>query len=133
MGRIALSIEDDDAIYLLLQFAFQEIANDFELMRALDGQQALSRLQKLHPYENASRPDLIILDLNLPKIDGCEVLEAITKNELLNNIPVVIFTSSRLASDRVKCLALGAKDFISKPNDFDSFVESVKAVCAHAG
>ncbi len=133
MGRIALSVEDDDAVYILLQVAFQEVANEFELIRALDGEHALARLRKLHPHENAPRPDLILLDLNLPKMDGSEVLEAIRRDELLNSIPVVIFTSSRLDSDRAKCLALGARDFISKPNDFDSFVESVKAACAHAG
>ena len=133
MGRIALSVEDDDSIYTLLQVAFLEVANDFELSRASDGEQALAYLRKLHPYRNVPRPDLILLDLNLPRIDGSEVLAAIRRDERLNSIPVVVFTSSSLDSDRAKCLALGAKDFISKPHDLDSFFESVKAACAHAG
>ncbi len=129
-ATVVLAVEDDDSAYHLLKLAFREANNDAILLRTVDGQQALDFLRRRTPFENAPRPDLVLLNLNLPKLNGIEVLEIIKADALLNEIPVVVFTSSALDEDRARCLALGARDFVTKPLDFERLIVAVK--CAHA-
>jgi CheY-like chemotaxis protein len=133
VGRIVLSVEDRDDAYRVLEIAFRELNLGIELCRATDGLEALSFLRRIEPFTNAPRPELILLNLNLPKMSGVEVLAAIRSDEALKDIPTVMFSSSALDADRAKCLALGARDFITKPFRFDDLLEAVKAACAHAG
>ncbi|MDQ2945786.1 MAG: response regulator [Acidobacteriota bacterium] len=128
--RTLLYVEDEDAAVFLLETALKEAGIVLRLCRVSDGEQALSFLQKLGSYQNAPTPDLVLLDLNLPKINGLEVLAEVRANQTLNSIPVIVFTSSSLASDRRKSLALGAQEYITKPSSLDSFLEAVKNACS---
>jgi CheY-like chemotaxis protein len=96
----------------------------FELERVADGERALERLLR---YENADRPDVIILDLNLPRIGGFSVLTRLRENAALLNVPVLILTSSREPSDREEAMRLGAAAFVSKPPDLEDFTSAVAA------
>lgn len=133
MGRrIVLSVEDDDAAFHLLKVAFEESQPAIELIRASDGEEALAFIQQQGRFENAPRPDLVLMNLNLPKKSGVEVLAEIAANPSLRSIPVVVFTSSSLHAERAKCMALGAQDFITKPLSFDELINVVGAACRRA-
>ena len=126
--RIILSVEDDSSTYHILTMAFEEAAPEIELHRALDGDQALSMLRGPNETERL-RSDLIMLNLNLPKRTGFELLEEMRKDGLVESIPVVVFSSSSLNSDKARCLALGAKGYFTKPANFDEFVQTVQSLC----
>ena len=129
MAHLILSVEDDDATFLLLKMAVDQLGDAFELHRAVDGEVALALLNRLCEAD-ARLPSLILLDLNLPKLTGTDVLEAINLNGRLSAVPVVMFTSSVFSSDKTRCLKLGAKEFITKPNNVQDFFRSVQSACA---
>ena len=93
-----------------------------------DGVKALAFLRREAPYADAPRPDLILLDLNLPRKDGREVLAEIKADEALRHIPVVVLTSSQAEQDVVRAYALHANCYITKPVDFQQFLHVVQAV-----
>jgi CheY-like chemotaxis protein len=93
-----------------------------------DGVKALAFLRREVPYADAPRPDLILLDLNLPRKDGREVLAEIKADEALRHIPVVVLTSSQAEQDVVRAYALHANCYITKPVDFQQFLAVVKSV-----
>lgn len=93
-----------------------------------DGVEALDFLYGRGEYTEASRPDLILLDLNMPKMDGREVLETIKQDPNLKRIPVVILTTSTAAEDIKKSYDLNANCYISKPVDLDKFMEVIKSI-----
>lgn len=93
-----------------------------------DGVEALTFLHRQPPYENAPRPDLILLDLNLPRKDGREVLAEIKFDENLKRIPVVVLTTSQDEADIFKAYGLHANCYISKPVDFDQFTHVVQSI-----
>lgn len=128
---VLLYVEDEDAAAFLFQTALQEAGINVQLYRATDGEQALSFLHMQEPFSKAPVPDLVVLDLNLPRKNGLEVMGEIQSTESLARIPVVVFTSSSLASDRKRSLALGAREYITKPASFDGFVEAVKTACGY--
>lgn len=128
--RILLYAEDEDAAVFLFEATLQDLGSDIKLCRVADGEQAIAFLRKSGAYLDAPTPDLVILDLNLPKLSGLQVLTAIQGDEALRSIPVVIFTSSSLSADRRRSLALGAKEFIVKPPSLDGFIEIVKNACS---
>ena len=132
MQKVVLSVEDDDAAYHLLEIAFDDIGKDFNLYRVIDGEQAIAFLRRSGSYSNTPKPDLILLNLNLPRISGFDVLEAMQRDNSIRDIPAVAFSSSSLSADRARCLALGAKHFVSKPTDFDEFMDAVKLACKYA-
>jgi chemotaxis family two-component system response regulator Rcp1 len=129
--RVLLYVEDEDAAAFLFETALQEAGITVQLHRATDGEQALSFLRFQGRFSEAPIPDLVVLDLNLPRKNGLEVMAEIHGTESLASIPVVVLTSSSLASDRRKSLDLGARDYITKPASFDGFVEAVKTVCSY--
>jgi CheY-like chemotaxis protein len=131
MGKpILLYVEDEDAAVFLLETALKEAHIRVELHRVSDGEQALAFLRHSGAYKKAPKPDLILLDLNLPRKNGLEVLAEMNDSDCLRDIPTIIFTSSALQSDKKKSLALGAKQFITKPATFDGFIEAVKTACS---
>ncbi len=94
----------------------------------VDGVQALARLLKQAPYENARTPDLILLDLNLPKMGGREVLAEIKRHLSLRSIPVVVLTSSDAEQDIAESYELGANCYVTKPVGLQAFQSIVRAV-----
>jgi two-component system, chemotaxis family, response regulator Rcp1 len=99
-----------------------------ELTVVSDGVEALEFLRQEGRYVNASRPDLILLDLNLPRKDGREVLAEIKEDPDLKRIPVVVITSSKAEEDVLKSYDLHANCFVTKPVDFEQFVAVVKSI-----
>jgi CheY-like chemotaxis protein len=128
--RVVLYVEDDDAAFLTMQLALQEFQAPIELYRAADGDQALAFVRQSAPYQDAPRPNLILLDLNLPKRSGMEVLAELKSDESLRSIPVIIFSSSSRATDRNQSLKLGAEEYVTKPSSFERFVETVQRACS---
>ena len=95
---------------------------------ARDGFEALEFLRRTGKFADAKRPDLILLDINMPRKNGCEVLEEIRGDEDLSIIPVVILTSSEAEDDIRRSYALGANCFVTKPADLDEMVKAVQAI-----
>jgi two-component system response regulator len=93
-----------------------------------DGEAAMEYLHQTGAYADASRPDLIILDLNLPKLDGREVLREIKRDDNLKSIPVVVLTLSSAEKDLAKAYEFGANTYITKPIDFEQFVKVVHSI-----
>jgi two-component system, chemotaxis family, response regulator Rcp1 len=125
-----LYVEDEDAAAFLMEAALREAGIRVEFFRVDNGEQALAFLRRSGIYAKAPPPDLILLDLNLPKMDGFQVLEAMRKETELASIPVTVFTSSAHLSDRTKAFALGANDFITKPANLDDFFLTIENACA---
>lgn len=125
-----LLVEDnpDDVELTLLALEKNNIANPVTVVR--DGQEAIDYLFYKGKYEGAehSLPNLVLLDLKLPKVDGIEVLNKIKADRKLKLIPVVVLTSSKEDNDVLKSYDLGVNSYIRKPVDFDQFVDTVKQI-----
>jgi CheY-like chemotaxis protein len=123
-----LLVEDNPGDVRLTQEALKEgkVANNLHV--AMDGVEALAFLRREGEYSDKPRPDLILLDLNLPKKDGREVLEEIKNDEKLKKIPVVILTTSQDETDVLKTYKLHANCFITKPVDLDQFITVVHSI-----
>ena len=122
-----LLVEDNPADVFLVREALKQM-NENTLNVVTDGQEALSFVRQEGAYANAARPDLIFLDLNLPKKDGCAVLADIKGDSRLQQIPIVIFTSSASVHDISKAYALSANSYIVKPINLDDFLRKVQDV-----
>jgi len=122
-----LLIEDNPGDVELIQEALQSgrVLNHISL--AIDGEEAMAFLNRGCGYETAPRPDLILLDLNIPKKNGFEVLKEIKEHSSLSRVPVVILTSSQAGRDIIKSYDLSANCFISKPVDVDEFLAVVRS------
>lgn len=123
-----LLVEDNPGDARLCQEAFKESKILNKLFIAVDGEIALNYVFKRDGFENVKTPDLIILDLNLPKIDGKEVLRQIRANPKTEQIPVVILTSSKSEEDIIKTYKLHANSYVTKPLDFNQFVTVIKTL-----
>lgn len=99
-----------------------------ELYITRDGQEALDFLYRRGAFQDAPRPDLIFLDLNLPKLSGHQVLEEIKKDESLRRIPVIVLTVSKLEEDRVRAYDSGASSYIQKPASSSEFIKVINTV-----
>lgn len=130
--RLVLSVEDDDAAFHLLKIAFEEAQPAVRLMRVTDGEQALAFLHQRGRFHDVPRPDLVLLNLSLPRKSGLEVLSEMAPNESLRSIPVMVFTSSADTAEKAQCMALGAREFRTKPKNFDGLVDVVKSACIRA-
>lgn len=129
-GKLAeiLLAEDNPGDVLLTKEAFAEAKIKNNINVATDGEETLDYLYKRGRFEDAATPDLILLDLNMPKKDGREVLEEIKKDDKLRRIPVVILTSSQAEQDVVKTYDLHANSYVLKPVDLGKFAEIVSAI-----
>jgi CheY-like chemotaxis protein len=123
-----LLIEDDPGDELIAREAFEtnELANTLTVAR--DGQQGLDYLFRRGEYEQAQRPDLILLDLNLPKYDGRQILEIVKSDPDLGAIPIVVLTTSDAEEDVRRSYRLHANAFITKPVDFDRFTTALRQI-----
>jgi CheY-like chemotaxis protein len=125
---IVLLVEDDPGDELMTREAFAENKVNNDLHVARDGEQALDFLHRRNGFEDAPRPDLILLDLNLPKFDGREVLAQIKQNPDLCTIPVVVLTTSRAEEDVLRSYKLHANAYVNKPVDFTRFIDVVRQI-----
>ena len=123
-----LLVEDDPGDVLMTQEAFDEhkVRNKLNVVR--DGEEALSYLRREGDYADAPRPDLILLDLNLPRKDGREVLAEVKADEELRTIPVVVLTTSEAEEDVLRSYQLHANAYVTKPVDFEGFIEAIKQI-----
>ena len=123
-----LLIEDNPGDIRLIQESFKEKRFLAELIIIQDGEEALNYLKRRGEHEYEAPPDLILLDLNLPKLDGCEILAEIKSDNELRRIPVIVLTSSTEERDIYKSYDLNANCFISKPVDLDSFLNVLRSI-----
>lgn len=123
-----LLIEDNPGDVRLAQEAFKEGTLQVKLDVVMDGMEAIKYLRKEQPYQSADTPDLILLDLNLPKKDGREVLSEIKADLTLRRIPVVILTTSSAEQDILNSYNLHVNCYINKPVDFDKFFDIIQKI-----
>jgi CheY-like chemotaxis protein len=123
-----LVVEDNPADVRLIEEALREGKFKNRLNVVSDGVEALAYLRRQDRYREARRPDLVLLDLNLPKKDGREVLAEIKSDEELKSIPVVILTTSKAQEDILRTYHLNANCFITKPVGIDEFIKVVQEI-----
>jgi CheY-like chemotaxis protein len=123
-----LLVEDDDGDVLMTREAFEhhKIRNHLHVVQ--DGEEALQFLRREGPYADAPKPGLILLDLNLPKRDGREVLAELKADPELRVIPVVVLTTSEAEEDILRSYTLHANAYVSKPVDFDRFIDVIRQI-----
>jgi chemotaxis family two-component system response regulator Rcp1 len=123
-----LLVEDSPGDVRLTQEAFRDANTLVSLHVAIDGADAMAFLRRKGTYLDAPRPDLILLDLNLPKMDGREVLAHIKEDDSLKTIPTVILTTSEAEADILKSYELRANCYLNKPVQLDEFEDLVKSI-----
>ena len=123
-----LLVEDSPGDVRLTQEAFREADKSIHLHVAGDGVEAMAFLRCEGAHANAPRPDFILLDLNLPKMDGREVLAHIKSDQSLKMIPTIVLTTSEAEADIVKSYQLQANSYLSKPVQLDAFESLVKRI-----
>jgi CheY-like chemotaxis protein len=127
MAEILL-VEDNPGDVRLMREAFREITVPHRLSVVETGRQALEFVRREGAYEEAPRPDLVLLDLMLPDVHGLEVLAAVKKDPALRRIPAVVFSSSQKREEVVEAYNLNANSYIAKPVELEDFIRVVKGV-----
>jgi CheY-like chemotaxis protein len=123
-----LLVEDDPGDTLMIREAFEDNKVRNRLTCVTDGVQALEFLRREGEHAGAPRPDLILLDLNLPRKDGREVLAEIKADDSLRSIPVVVLTTSQAEEDVLRSYELHANAYVTKPVDFERFIDVVRQI-----
>ncbi len=123
-----LLVEDDAGDVLLIREAFEHNKVHNTLQHVSDGVEAIEFLRREGAHRTAERPDLILLDLNLPRKDGREVLEEVKGDEVMRRIPVVVLTTSKAEEDVLRSYDLHANAYVTKPVDFEQFMSVVRKV-----
>ena len=123
-----LLVEDDPGDVLMTREAFEDnkVANNLHVVN--DGVNAMEFLRKQGEYSGVPTPDLILLDLNLPRMDGREVLAELKEDAELRRIPVVVLTTSEAEEDVLRSYSLHANAYVTKPVDFARFIEVVRQI-----
>ena len=124
IAEILLVDDNDDDVYLTRE-AFDAASLRVHLHHVENGEKCLQFLRKQGPYANVPSPDLILLDMHMPVMDGHEVLKEIVKDDKLRHLPVVVLTTSYEAADIQKMYGLRCSSYITKPVDFDNFVKAI--------
>jgi CheY-like chemotaxis protein len=123
-----LLVEDDPGDVLMTREAFAEHKLGNHLTVVSDGAEALAYLRREGRYADAVRPDLVLLDLNLPRRDGREVLREVKADPDLRHIPVIVLTTSQAEEDVLRSYQLHANAYVTKPVDFEGFIEAIKQI-----
>ncbi len=127
-GIDVLLVEDSPGDIWLTQEAFREVNGSIKLHVAVDGVEAMAFLKRMGVHHHAPRPDIILLDLNLPKMDGCEVLAHIKADGELKAIPTVVLTTSGSEADVLQSYQPRANCYLSKPVELAAFENLVKSI-----
>ncbi len=128
-----LLAEDDENDVRITWRAIQKGGLEAEISVVRDGQEALDYLCRRAPFEDAPVPDLVLLDMNLPKLNGMEVLRQAKADPALRSVPMLMLTTSQRAEDVAAAYALGANAFITKPIRFARFVEVIRELAQYWG
>ncbi|QEW05838.1 response regulator [Nitrincola iocasae] len=123
-----LLVEDEPADAHLIRLAFEENNLLVDLRHVSDGVEAFSFLRRQSGYSDEAQPDLILLDLNMPRMNGLQFLEKIKQEVAFRHIPVVVLTTSDSESDIIRSYDLGASGYVVKPVDIDDFIHQVKTL-----
>jgi CheY-like chemotaxis protein len=123
-----LLVEDDPGDVLMTREAFHDYKVHNQLHVVNDGEQAMAFLRQEGDYAGRPRPDLVLLDLNLPRMDGRQVLHAIKSDPELSSIPVVVLTTSEAEDDVLRSYSLHANAYVTKPVDFERFIDVVRQI-----
>jgi CheY-like chemotaxis protein len=123
-----LIVDDDPADVELTVEGLKSAKLALTINSVTDGEKAMAYLRQQPPYEKAVRPDIIFLDLNMPRMDGRQVLEKIKGDSALRSIPVVVLTTSAAENDIVQSYNLGANCYVSKPVDLDGFIRVIQSL-----
>ena len=123
-----LLVEDDPGDVLMTKEAFADYKLSNNLHVVNDGTEAMNYLRRQGEHTAAPRPDLVLLDLNLPRMDGREVLQAIKSDPELASIPVVVLTTSEAEEDVLRSYSLHANAYVTKPVDFERFIQVVRQI-----
>ncbi len=123
-----LQVEDNDADVRLTREALRESGDGVRLSVVGDGEQALAYLRNEPGFEDSPRPHLVLLDLNLPRKDGLEVLREMRADPALARIPVIVLSSSTQTGVVDACYAAGANAFVGKPLELDEFIAGIEAI-----
>ncbi|MDQ6902674.1 MAG: response regulator [Bacteroidota bacterium] len=123
-----LLVEDNEGDIFLTKEAFEDgkIRNNISVVR--DGVEAIDFLNKVNRYENASTPDIVLMDLNLPKKNGQEVLKYIRENDKLNKLPVIMLTTSSSENDKQESYKNSATFYLTKPFETCTFLEAISKI-----
>jgi CheY-like chemotaxis protein len=129
-GRVmsVLLVDDDEGDLLMIQEALDSGTAAHEIHVAHDGQEALDFLRRQGRYADAPRPDLVLLDLNMPRMDGRQVLAAVKVDQELRKIPIVVLTTSRAPADIASSYDLHANAYVTKPMSLDDLTAVVKGI-----
>ena len=125
---VVLLVDDDDDDVRFIKKAIQSTVPQAKVLRAKDGLEAMTMLRQQAPFDQSPRPTLVLLDLNMPKMNGFEVLQAIKSEPDLETIPVVILSTSDDDHDIAKCYALRANCYVTKPAQLREFRDVVSAI-----
>ena len=123
-----LLVEDNEGDVRLIKEAFSESKIDKTFSVARDGEEALNYLYARGKYADRTKPDIILLDINLPKKNGFEILESINNDPVLKKIPVIMLSSSSSEEHVTKSYDLNANCYVTKPVDFDEYTQAVKII-----
>ncbi len=123
-----LLVEDDPGDVILTKRLFDNIEAALQLNVVGDGVEAMAYLRCEPPYDEAPKPDLVLLDLNMPRKNGCEVLQEMRADDVLRPIPVVVLTTSDHDLDITNAYRLGANSYITKPSGLDAFARAIESI-----
>lgn len=123
-----LLVEDSFADVVLMEEAFEAVVKHLRLSQVGDGAQALAFLRREGRYAAAARPKLMLLDLNMPRLNGFEVLSALRADPVWRSLPVLVLSTSQDEGDVERAYALGANAYLSKPRDLSGFFELVRLI-----
>lgn len=126
--REVLLVDDNPADSDLTSLVLCRCGRPSHISTVTDGEQALAFLRRIGPYASVQMPNLVVLDLNLPRKDGGAVLDEMKVSPELRKIPVIVFSTSRSARDVARCYELGANCYVSKPGNLEEFFAAVKAI-----
>jgi CheY-like chemotaxis protein len=127
-GFNLLIVDDDVGQVQLLEVLMKELGLTHQCHHASDGAKALDYLHRRSPYEDAPRPDLVLLDLNMPGMNGHEVVRSIKSDPNLRSIPVIILSSSRDQTDVDASYSEGANAYINKPSDLETNLKTIASI-----